>query len=326
MEPRTEESSEVRPEDIPEEFNILGSVSPSGAHSLFPRERHYSIPRMVDPKSSVGIFELPAGVVYQGELLKDVHLAELDGEDEDILVSDATFYPMRLNAVLSRKITRLGTVDDPATIKRLVPMMGVLDRGTCIIGVRRITHGDIVAGIEIECPQCEQKFKSSPDLSSVTYFRPKDPMKLEWEFELPRATTKAGRPVIARWHVYDGERELRIAKVSKHIGSKDMLTWRIMARLLMVDGKDMELKDEHFTKDGKLVQTKDLIELFRAVKLMSQADRNALRNEFRFVEGDLDLDVTVTCPNAMCGHSFSYTIDITDRSFFFPQETMQQND
>jgi len=321
MEPKTDEA-EVAKEL--EEFDLLGAISPSGAHALFARDRHYTIPRVVDPKSSVGIFELPGGVLHEGRILQEVHLDELDGEDEDVLVSDATFYPLRMGAVLARKIRRLGHIDDPATIKNLVPKMSVLDRGTCLIGVRRITHGDVIVGVEIQCPKCEQTFSSSPDLSSVTYFRPIDPEKLEWEFVLPRASVKADRDVFAKWHVYDGERELRIAKVSKHIGSKDMLTWRIMGRLMSIDGQDMELKDEHFAKDGKIIQNKDLIALYRSVKLMSQADRNALRNEFRRVEGDLDLDVDVTCPNAMCGHQFQFSIDITDRSFFFPQTATEQ--
>lgn len=308
-------------DSVPEDFDMLGSVSQSGAHSMFPRDRHYRIPRVVDPKSSIGIFELPGGVRVQGDLLQEVHLDEMDGEDEDVLVSDATFYPLRLNAVLSRKIRRIGHLDDPQAIRKIVPMMSVLDRGTCIIGIRRITHGDVIYGMEIECPKCEQHFTTSPDLSTVTYFRPLEPEKLEWEFTLPRASKKADKDIIVRWHVYDGERELRISKVSKHIGSKDMLTWRIMGRLLSVDGEDMELKDEHFAKDGKIIQNKDLISLFRSVKLMSQADRNALRNEFRRVEGDIDLEVDVKCPNSMCSHEFKFDIDITDRSFFFPSQT-----
>jgi len=312
--------------DVVEEgFQIDGAIVPTGPMAMFPQERHYRIPRVVDPKSSVGIFELPGGILHEGQLLREMHITELDGEDEDVLVSDASLYALRMNAVLARKIVRLGHVEDPATIGRLVPLMRVLDRGTALIAIRRVTHGDVIYGLEVECPHCGQKTTASPDLSSVTYFRPADCERLEWEYMLPKASRKAGHDVVVKWHVYDGERELLMSKVGKQIGDKDMLTWRIMGRMMEYDGKPMELTGEHFGKDGRIVQNKGLVELYRTVKLMSQADRNSLRNEFRRVEGDIDLEVGAKCPNPICGREFPFSIDITDRSFFFPVETTPQS-
>lgn len=309
-------------ETPPEEFSMIPGAHAEGKEeNLFDRE--YRIERVVDPKSSMGIFSLPRGVVFEGELLREVEIEELDGEDEDILVSDATPYPMRLNHILSRKIRRIGAVTDPSTIKRIAPMMSVLDRATTLICIRRVTHGDIMVGLEVTCPACKVKMKSNPDLSSVTIYRPIDPMELEWDFKLQRASRKAGEDVMARWHVYDGHRELRLSRVTKQIGDKDMLTWRIMGRLMSYGGEKMELSDDHFTNDGKIKQSKELGKMFRVVKLMSQADRNALRNEFRRVEGDLDLTVDTECSNSLCpgeGASFQYMIDISDPNFFFPKE------
>jgi len=94
-----------------------------------------------------------------------------------------------------------------------------------------------------------------------------------------------------------------------------------MGRITAIDGTPMGLSDEHFTNDGKIRQDKSLVTLFRAVKLMSQADRNALRNEFVRVEGDIDLTVGAQCSNPSCTDpSQKFTLDITDRSFFFPRE------
>lgn len=316
-----DQSTEPKVEEHDErlnEFSMIPGSHPQGEEeSLFDRE--YRIDRVVDPKSAVGIFMLPGGVPWEGDLLREVEIDELDGEDEDILVSTATPYPMRMNRILSRKLRRIGNVMDPATIQRIVPDMSVIDRLTLLVGIRRVTHGDIIANMEIHCEECDTKFKTSPDLSSITLYRPLNPEQREYEYRLPKASKKAGHDVIFKWHVYDGHRELRLSKVTKQIGERDMLTWRIMGRMMAIDGKEMEIKDEDFTNDGKIRQSKKLGEMFRVVKLMSQADRQALRNEFRRVEGDIDLTVTATCTNPICGAEVSFGLDLADRNFFFPE-------
>jgi hypothetical protein len=284
-------------------------------------ERHHQIERVVDSKSSVLLFRLPGGYWDGKDLHRDVQVDELDGEDEDVLVSDASSYPMRLNTIMGRKVKQIGSIVEEAAIKRIIPKLSVLDRAAILLCIRRVTHGDIIAGMEVECDACKTKFKASPDLSSITFIRPLQPDKSEYEFRLPRASEKAERDIVVKWHVYDGERETRIASVSKQIGEKDALTWRMMGRITAIDGKEMGLKDEHFTNDGKIRQDKMLVELYRAVKLMSQADRNALRNEFTRVEGNIDLTVTGKCENPVCPDPIQkFGLDITGRSFFFPAE------
>ena len=299
--------------------SIPGIGDPNDLENMF--DRHHRIERVVDAKSSVLLFKLPGGVWDGKELHTSVQVDELDGEDEDILVNDASLYPLRLNAILGRKVKQIGTIVDEATIKAIVPKLSALDRAAILICIRRVTHGDIISGMEVKCSACDTMFKASPDLSSITYIRPLKPDQNEWEFKLPKASAKAGRDVIVRWRTFNGEMEQRIAQVSKQIGNKDALTWRIMGRLVSIDGKDMGLKDEHFGTDGKIKQDKVLVDLFRAVKLMSQADRNSLRHEFRRVEGDIDLSVSGKCSNPSCpSPDQKFTLDITDINFFFPKE------
>jgi hypothetical protein len=306
--------SEATTETIP---GLVKSDSPF--EGMF--ERHHKIERVVDPKSSVLMFTLPGGYWDGKEIQREIEVDELDGEDEDVLVSDASSYPLRLNTIIGRKIKRIGNIVDEATIKRVVPSLSVLDRAAILICIRRVTHGDIIAGMKITCSACKTEFMASPDLSSITYIRPLQMDKQEWEFRLPKASEKAARDVIVRWHIYNGEREARISNVSSQVGDRDALTWRMMGRITAIDGVEMALKDEHFGADGKIRQDKSLVTLYRAVKLMSQADRNALRNEFRRVEGDIDLTVTGKCSNSTCGNpDQKFTLDITDRNFFFPQE------
>lgn len=311
--------AEPKPEEeVKDKFLIPGTTRPGQDVGLFDRE--YRIQRVVDAKSSVGSFMLPGGVQGEGELLRELEVIELDGDDEDILVSDATVYPLRLNAILSRKIQRVGPITDAEIIKRIVPKMSVLDRATVIVCVRRVTHGDIVPGIEFKCDGCKKTNTASPDLATITHIRPLKPDQLEWDFVIPRASMKAERDVVVKWHIFDGERELRLANVSKQIGDKDMLTWRIMGRIMSIDGEAMSITDEHFNADGTIRQNKGLVTLFRAVKGMSQADRNALRNEFRRVEGDIDLSVKSKCDNPLCPQPENeLMLDITDRNFFFPE-------
>jgi len=298
---------------------IPGLSEPGSMEALF--ERHHKIPRTVDAKSSVMIAKLPGGFWDGSTLHRDVTVCELDGEDEDVLVSDTSSYPLRLNKILSRKIQGIGSIVDEVAIKSIVPKLSVLDRAAVLICVRRVTHGDDIHGMEVKCAACKTTYKASPDLSTITFVRPLQPEKVEWEFRLPRASAKAGKDVLVRWHSYDGEREARVAAVSAQVGDKDALTWRIMGRITAIDGTPMGLSDEHFTNDGKIRQDKSLVTLFRAVKLMSQADRNALRNEFVRVEGDIDLTVGAQCSNPSCTDpSQKFTLDITDRSFFFPRE------
>lgn len=304
-------------QETEEKFLIPGTMKPGQDIGLFDRE--YRIQRVVDPKSSVGSFMLPGGVLWEGEVHRETEIIELDGDDEDILVSDATVYPLRINAILSRKIQRLGPFTDREIIKRIVPKMSVLERATVIVCVRRVTHGDIVPGIEFKCSACQKENTASPDLATITHIRPLKPEQLEWDFLLPRASMKADKDVVVKWHIYDGERELRLANISKQIGDKDMLTWRIMGRIMAIDGEVMSITDEHFNADGTIRQDKGLVKLYRAVKGMSQADRNSLRNEFRRVEGDIDLSVNEKCDNPLCPKPQNeFLLDITDRNFFFP--------
>lgn len=307
-------------EITPEVVDGIPGLSETGSmEALF--ERQYKIPRTVDAKSSILMFKLPGGFWDGAMLHRDVEIDELDGEDEDVLVSDSSSYPLRLNKILGRKIKSIGTITDEVSIKGIVSKLSVLDRAAVLICVRRVTHGDDIHGMEVKCAACKTTYKASPDLSSITFVRPVQPEKVEWEFRLPRASAKAGKDVIVRWHTYDGERETRVAAVSAQIGDKDALTWRIMGRVTAIDGTPMSLTDEHFTNDGKIRQDKSLVTLFRAVKLMSQADRNSLRNEFQRVEGDIDLTVGAKCSNPSCPDpNQKFTLDITDRSFFFPRE------
>ena len=301
---------------------IPGTVRPGADISLFDRE--YRIDRPVDPKSSTGIFILPGGVLWESDLLREVEIIELDGDDEDILVSDATVYPLRLNAILGRKIRRIGQVTDPEAIKRIVPAMSVLDRATCVVCTRRVTHGDVIVGVEFDCNACKRTNTANPNLATITYIKPLKPGQLEWDFVLPRASLRAGKDVIVKWHIYDGRRELYLAQISKQIGDRDMLTWRIMGRIMSIDEVPMGLEEKHFNSDGSIRQDEELVKLFRAVKGMSQADRNSLRNEFRRVEGDLDLSVDATCSASLCPKKENkFMIDITDRSFFFPATAAQ---
>ncbi len=305
-------------QETEDKFIIPGTTRPGQDIGLFDRE--YRIQRVVDPKSSIGVFMLPGGVIYEDDLLREVEVIELDGDDEDILVSDATVYPLRLNAILSRKIQRLGHITDNEIIKQIVPTMSVLDRATIVVCVRRVTHGDLIPGIEFKCSGCGKMNSASPDLATITHIRPLVPDQLEWDFLLRRASLKADKDVVAKWHIYDGERELRLANVSKQIGDKDMLTWRIMGRIMAIDGEAMSITDKNFNADGTIRQDKGLVTLFRAVKSMSQADRNALRNEFRRVEGDIDLSVQAKCDHSLCPDPANdFLIDITDRNFFFPE-------
>lgn len=267
-----------------------------------------------DPRTAQGIFELPRGIPYDGDVLHVIQMREMTGKEEDVLMSTGPFIK-RLNIVFREIVERIGDVTDKARIGTLVKKASVLDRGAMMIMMRRMTHGDVMPMREVPCQHCKKKQNVLAHLETVDVTMPTSPDV--WEHET--VCEKSG--MVIPWAVFTGDREEILSRVTDAVGgTSDMLTWAILIRAKRIGDVEIELTDKMFTGDGKLRMDRKLHAIIQAAKNMTASDRNQLRKDFRAKEGALNLQVQFTCENPMCEQTSTVEIDIASPDFLFPGE------
>jgi len=262
-------------------------------------------------KSGVGVFELPGGYIdSEGVLHTEVQLREMTGVEEDLMGSRSGNVLKRLNQVMANCIERLGSITDKRQIAEAIPGFTVVDRNFMFVALRRVSLGDDYK-MRIECPKCD---KPTPrdmvlDLNSLAVTKMPDPMKREYEVELPSGN-------MAVWRVMTGEEEEKLSTLREAAQSKDVLTYSLMMRLISVSGKELSLGQRLKDSKGRVNLDKEGKEAFRLVKGMPIRDRDFLRSQFREKEAGMDTDVEFECPD--CDEIFVSTFDPAQMGFFFP--------
>lgn len=245
-----------------------------------------------EAKSIAGGYELPTGYIDEtGALHKDIVVTEITGEEEDILASKKMPVHQRMETILQRCITSIGTIQREGNTNwsRVIRDLHVSDRLFAIIKIRTVSIGAPFR-FKTACMVCQEQFDQVVSLDDFRIGGLKDPAARSWKGTLPRS----GKAYTAK--VQTGAEEAKLASIAK---SDDMLSLAIVARLVELDG----------------LQPVTL----PMVKKLSLADREHLRTDFQSREGDIDNKVDVECPH--CSANFKTEIDIATPSFFFPSVT-----
>jgi hypothetical protein len=270
-----------------------------------------------EAKTSQGIFDLPHGVFYNDELLREVQVSELSGVEEDIMTGGGLFVK-RMTAVISNCVKRIGKYEERETINTLVRKMVPTDRGALIIMIRRVTHGDEFPMGKIKCRACGKELENpNANLGTLEAILPKEPRRSEFAVKCPSG-------ISAEWEKWDVDKEEMLANIRKGMGDdedKDNLTWAVLMRLRQLDGATIRFSPDDFTPAGKLRMSQRVQMMILTVKRMKAKDRNFLRREFATHEGDLDLTVRIACTNDDCKEEIVTKLDIASPDFFFPGET-----
>lgn len=242
--------------------------------------------QMEEPKSTVGIYELPRGYVDEsGKLHTEVVVHEITGYEEDMLAAPKVPGAKKMNELLVRCVDRIGTLTDRDKLAEVVSNLGVGDRVFLLFAIRRTSLGDIYP-FEEACPNCGEKKLFQLDLSEMEIKPGEEPTQQVFELTLPTKKT-------VRFHPMTGTDEGKMAKIATK--GADSLSLSLAMRIDLLNGKPPSVPD---------------------VKSLSLRDRNAFRAAYERVEGGVETTMEVECPG--CEHVFERDVEVGDVGFFFP--------
>lgn len=136
--------------------------------------------------------ELPGGIWWEGNLLRQAEVRELTGEDEEELARVKGSLVRWVSVLLERNVVRIGDVTSPtpAMIRELL----IGDRDALILAARVATFGKEITAHRIQCPHCEEFFDATVDLTTVEQIRLKEPRQVH-EYTVP---LRVGRKAVVR--------------------------------------------------------------------------------------------------------------------------------
>jgi hypothetical protein len=246
--------------------------------------------QMETPKSSVGVFELPCGYLdEQGNLYTQVEVREITGAEEDMLSSDKIDASQKFDELIIRCLKRIGTISDPARIRAIAPELTAGDRLFLIFSIRRVTLGDEYPFVD-RCPECKLEKMYVINLNELEVYKMKEPRKRIYDITLSSKRT-------VRFKLVYGKDDPALAKLAK---SNDASSLGILFRLELLDGKPPQLSD---------------------LKNMGLKERQELRDALTGVDGGVDTEIQMQCPN--CHAEFSRDVQVGTQSFFFPSGVLK---
>ncbi len=247
--------------------------------------------QMSDPKSAVGIFELPCGFLApEGDLITEVKIREITGVEEDMLAAKHIPGGKKITQLLANCLERLGPMTDKPMLVRCARDLLIGDRSFLMMAIRRVTLGDDFPFTK-ECPKCEKESLYRVNLGELEVRKMPDPKKRVYEDTLP-----SGKK--ARWHCMSGKEE----EILNKAGPMDTLSISLLARLDSINGGPVILP---------------------MLKAMGMADREFLRERFDECEGGIDTTLQLTCP--ACGKEFEDQLDPGQTGFFFPSRILKRS-
>jgi hypothetical protein len=126
----------------------------------------HPIPEAPEPPSD--FVELDGGLVFDKETHTSAVVRELNGEHEEALAralkSGNNFH--FLNTLLESGTESIGSISDPAQVKKALRQMLIGDRDELALAIRVATYGSELEVLGWVCPHCEQQSDMTFDLVS----------------------------------------------------------------------------------------------------------------------------------------------------------------
>jgi hypothetical protein len=245
-----------------------------------------------EPKSTQGLLELPCGYLDdEGNLHTELELSELTGNEEDMLASRTVPTHKKMGVLIGRCVKRIGDVTDKGKLAAIANKLTVGDRVYIMFGLRRITLGDSYP-FRATCPRCNVESMFQVSMADLDIQKMPEPEKRIYDYELPSGAT-------VRFRIMTGLDEERLAQFKK---LADKLSMALLVRIELLGGKPPTMKD---------------------IKDMSMRDRDALRAYMDEVDGGVETELEMGCPN--CGAEFEEQIDPGQPGFFFPSMTRRKS-
>lgn len=232
------------------------------------------------------IVKLPYGYVQNGSALDEVEIRAMTGVEEDILSDDKLPMVHRLNEMVLNCIERIGSVTDKAKIKEMYPKLSSEDQYALMVALRAISVKPTY-DLETDCPSCGVPVSINDiDLNSLQ-IRPAKKDGLPIEVTLPSGRKAKVKVMLIEDSIKNAELRLQ---------GEARMSVAVLARLTELDGKSPTLDD---------------------VRGLLFADRVRLRNLFDELEGGIENEFKVTCPQ--CKRTFTEMLDIARPEFFAPK-------
>lgn len=260
-----------------------------------------------EPKSTVGLFTLPCGFLdATGTLHSDVVVREITGREEDMLTGDKIPDKKKISELLTRCITRLGSLTDKSAIVAAVPELLVGDRVFLMIAIRRTALGDNYP-FKDKCPDCEKESLMSINLGALEISPMPEPLKrsfdarlpsraalLAWsdEGEVPAAEKLAPTGHTLRFRPANGRDEEKFSKVKNE---DEALSESLKTRVELLDGKPPTVE---------------------ALQTLTFSERAYIRDLFEEADGGVETTIEVSCPK--CDFEYTRELDLGQMGFFFP--------
>jgi len=247
---------------------------------------------LLDPRSDMGHFVLPCGYIIDTDdgkkLLRDIHLREMTGHEEDLLSADMAF-DRKMNGLIAACTQSLGPIEDPRMIAKIVPKLLEGDRLFLFFALRRVSLGDSYPFRE-KCPSCSKMSVHNFNLADLEMVEMPDPMKRAYEVTLP------GSNDIAVIRCLTGEDEPRRQQLKNRL---QPLSLQIFLRLVSYNGEEATINH---------------------VRGMTQRDRAFLRGKFVEIDGGVETRIKLNC--SKCSYEFERDLDPSHPGFFSPSETL----
>lgn len=272
--------SEVDNNEVEENAGPQPGMDPNLAATLVENQ-------ISEPKSSLGLFELPCGYLDpDGELHTEIKAREITGHEEDMLANPKIKSNKKLNELITRCVERIGRITDKGQLSQVVLDLTVGDRLFAIFAIRRVTVGDHYT-YEVKCPECAAINRVTVDLGDLDVKKMPDPTQRLFKVVLPRSKKEVVYTPMT------GRGEDKLSSLAKR--KEDTLSLALLMRITEIDGQKPTLK---------------------GVKDLSSADRVYLRDHFDKVEGGVDTTIELDCPE--CFAEFKEDLDVSQAGFFFP--------
>lgn len=238
------------------------------------------------------VYNLPNGFLVGDDLVTEVELRKLDGDDEDFLLDkDEVRQGMILDRLLKRCIVRLGQATEPEIIGKLYDeCLLMADSQYLLIQLRRWSVQDKYS-FDMQCPKCDSIGLYHIDLSTLRIDQAPEKSRGQRKFidvltYDGEASTVEHRPLFVR----DGSMLEIIRKQYK----KEKATRELFLQTVSIDGGKPDIK---------------------ALKKYPLGWRNALRGLMDSKVGGVDMELLSTCSE--CNRQFKESMPIAVKSFFF---------
>lgn len=231
------------------------------------------------------IVKLPHGYAENGTVLDEVEVRAMTGVEEDVLSDDKLPMASRINEIIANCMERIGTVTDKTKFRPMLLKFSSEDQIALLVALRTISVGERYA-IETGCPSCNIPIKVDLDLNTLNVTPAKVRGKAV-EVSLPSGRKAKVRPMTI-------EDSLRTAEM--RLAGDARMSTAILVRVVELDGKAPTLDD---------------------IRNLLYADRVYLRNFFDDMEGGIESEIKVTCPQ--CKRTFNEAVDIVHAEFFSPK-------